>query len=593
MPVKQIATEFGHSLPPEAPHNITFHIPGWDTAKALRRGDPDLLSRLASIYPRFGPWCEVRQLATLLHPLLSLPPTHSLLLYTHPSIFAATARYATSPHRAPEHRIPPAALLFRVLDIPLTLPLPSEPAGDDAAHHGGAPVRLYAVAYPTDRAPGAVGVWSNLGVGISSRLAAALVPAVERGDVRVVEWEGDGEAVRGLEVGVGEEEGEGKGKGTVPGTGHLPLGEAHGALRRRIAGLVGTRGGQVREGDVFLYPTGMAAVYRLHQALVEVRRGGTVVVLGSVFHNSWHLFKEGVGGMKHFGRCDAESGVMEALVEWLAGERAAGRKVGYVFAEFPSNPILVSVDLRRLREVADKHDVPVVIDETIGSFCNIDVSAVADVIITSITKSFSGYANVMGGSVVLPPSSRHYNAIKSTLAAQFRNEYFHADAARLLANSADYLARSAILNRNALALATFLHKHSQLPTSPITAVLYPPFTNTHSNYLAMMRRGYGCLLAIEFRTLALARAFYNSLSVYQGPHLGAHHTLAFPFNDAIWGADAEAAAYLATYGARAEQVRVSVGLEDEAELLETFEAALAVAGRAMGEDGNEKEGREG
>ena len=61
MPVKQINTELGHSLPPEAPHNITFHIPGWDTAKALRAGDPALLSRLASIYPRFGPWCEVRE----------------------------------------------------------------------------------------------------------------------------------------------------------------------------------------------------------------------------------------------------------------------------------------------------------------------------------------------------------------------------------------------------------------------------------------------------------------------------------------------------------------------------------------------------
>jgi cystathionine beta-lyase/cystathionine gamma-synthase len=43
---------------------------------------------------------------------------------------------------------------------------------------------------------------------------------------------------------------------------------------------------------------------------------------------------------------------------------------------------------------ADKYDVPVVIDDTIGSFCNIDVSPVADVIITSITKSVSGYANV-------------------------------------------------------------------------------------------------------------------------------------------------------------------------------------------------------
>ncbi len=35
-----------------------------------------------------------------------------------------------------------------------------------------------------------------------------------------------------------------------------------------------------------------------------------------------------------------------------------------------------------------------VIDDTIGSFCNIDVSPVADVIMTSITKSLSGYANV-------------------------------------------------------------------------------------------------------------------------------------------------------------------------------------------------------
>jgi cystathionine beta-lyase/cystathionine gamma-synthase len=35
-----------------------------------------------------------------------------------------------------------------------------------------------------------------------------------------------------------------------------------------------------------------------------------------------------------------------------------------------------------------------VIDDTIGSFCNVDVSPVADVIMTSMTKSLSGYANV-------------------------------------------------------------------------------------------------------------------------------------------------------------------------------------------------------
>ncbi|KAH6854205.1 pyridoxal phosphate-dependent transferase [Chaetomium sp. MPI-CAGE-AT-0009] len=594
MPVKQINTELGHSVPPEAPHNITFHIPGWDTAKALRRGEPELLSKLTSIYPRFGPWAEVRELSTALHPLLSLPPTHALILFTHPDTIPATAHYAASPHRTnPAHRIPPAQLLFRALDVPLTLPLPSEPAGD-ATHHDVS-VRLYAVAYPTANAPGAVGVWQNYGVGISSRLAAALLPAVRAGRARVLGWKGDGEGWEGVPVV------EGAAKGG------LPLGEGHAGLRRRIAGLVGG-GGVVGEGDVWLYPTGMAAVYRLHLALVEARGPGRVVVLGSVFHNTYHLLGESEGGMKHFGQCDADSGVMEALEEWLEGEKVAGRKVGYIFAEFPSNPILVSVDLRRLREVADKYDVPVVIDDTIGSFCNIDVSPVADVIITSITKSLSGYANVMGGSITLPPSSPHHATLKATLTTHFRNEYFHADAAKLLSNSRDYTARSAILNRNALTLATFLHTHASTnpATSAVTAVLYPPFTNTHANYTAMMRPptttgqegegegeggftpGYGCLMGIEFTSLRVARAFYDSLSVYHGPHLGAHQTLAFPFNDAIWGTDPEAAAYLRTYGAKAEQVRVSVGLEDEEELVDTFRAALGVAERVRREEEEEE-----
>jgi cystathionine beta-lyase/cystathionine gamma-synthase len=82
----------------------------------------------------------------------------------------------------------------------------------------------------------------------------------------------------------------------------------------------------------------------------------------------------------------------------------------------------------------------------------------------------------------------------------------------------------------------------------------------------------------------VARAFYDALSVYHGPHLGAHHTLAFPFNDAIWGAEPEAAAYLRTFGANPEQVRVSVGLEDEEELVDTFRAALEVAERVRREE---------
>ncbi|KAK4140319.1 uncharacterized protein C8A04DRAFT_32197, partial [Dichotomopilus funicola] len=347
MPIKQITTELGHSVPPEAPHNITFHIPGWETARNLRRGDPELLGKLVSIYPRFGPWGEVRKLTAALHPLLDLPDTHGLILFTHPDTFPSTTLYSTSPHRPPDHLIPPRDLLFRILDIPLTLPLATEPAGDTAFHD--TLVRLYAVAYPTARGPGAVGVWQTYGTGVSSRLATGLMPGVEQGRVRVHGWRGTGEDF--LEGGGGFPDGLGGGEEG----GGLPVGEGHVALRRRIAELnVGedtTKENKVTEGDVWLYPTGMAAIYRLHRALIAVRGPGKVVVLGSVFHNSWHLFLESEGGMKHFGRCDRDSGVIEALGEWLEGERLAGRGVAYVFVEFPSNPILVSVDLKRLREV--------------------------------------------------------------------------------------------------------------------------------------------------------------------------------------------------------------------------------------------------
>lgn len=221
-----------------------------------------------------------------------------------------------------------------------------------------------------------------------------------------------------------------------------------------------------------------------------------------------------------------------------------------------------------------------------GSFCNIDVLPVADIVMTSTTKSFSGYADVMGGSLVLNPVSPHYAPIKAIFGTHFRNEYFAGDAEKLLSNSADFLARSAILNRNARTLADFFQARSggagADPSSAITRVLYPTLSDTLANYEAAMRRptpefpapGYGCLLSVEFETKDCARAFFDGLAVHHGPHLGAHVTLAVPFNEMLWGRDPQGAAYHAAYGVRAEQVRISVGLESEEELLGVVEEAL-------------------
>ena len=47
------------------------------------------------------------------------------------------------------------------------------------------------------------------------------------------------------------------------------------------------------------------------------------------------------------------------------------------------------------------------VDDTVSSFANVDVMAHADILVTSLTKAFSGYSDVLGGSVVLNPLSPH------------------------------------------------------------------------------------------------------------------------------------------------------------------------------------------
>ncbi|KAK3939681.1 putative cystathionine gamma-synthase protein [Diplogelasinospora grovesii] len=551
MPVKVITTELGHSIPPEGPHTITTHAPGWDTAIRFRSGDPALFAQMKSMYPRFVPFCETRQLSAAIGSKLGFPEGYACLPFLSPDIFRLATQFATNHHRDkdPKTKLTPQELLFRVADV--------------------AAVRLYVVAYPVHKTPGIIGLWQNLGTGISTRLSEHLLTQIDSLTAHL--FSANGGTLEGL---------------AVPEPTYLPEGPEHGGLKERVVGLLKREAIKevgVGKGDVYLYGAGMAAIYGAHQAMAKVRKG-PVVALGSIFPSTYHLFGESPSGFKHFGDVRKDSGVLEKLEGYIQGEKAEGREVGYVFVEFPSNPILVSVDLKGLRGLADKYGFPVVVDDTVGSFCNVDLLPAADVVVTSLTKSFSGYANVMAGSVTLNPSSPHYPLLTSTLATIYHNEVFTSDAATLLSNSNDYLARSTILNRNALALTKFIESYITRPESPVIAVLYPMTSDTLDNYRSFMRAptaeftlGYGCLFSIDFEDKECAKAFYDNLAVYCGPHLGANLTLALPFNELVFGRDPDDAKHHAAYGNRAEQIRVSVGLEEEEELIETFKVALGFA----------------
>jgi cystathionine gamma-synthase len=81
-----------------------------------------------------------------------------------------------------------------------------------------------------------------------------------------------------------------------------------------------------------------------------------------------------------------------------------------LFTELPSNPLLRSVNLPRLRALAHKHDFLIVVDETIGNYVNVDVLPYADIVVSSLTKVFSGASNVMGGRYI----HSHFDVRKRT-----------------------------------------------------------------------------------------------------------------------------------------------------------------------------------
>jgi cystathionine gamma-synthase len=420
-------------------------------------------------------------------------------------------------------------------------------------------VRLFAVFFPAPKTPVMMPFWSHPGVGISSRLAEESLKHLDL----LHEVSGDTPAPEVVES------------------------PAHAIIRERIAGLLERatvdppRKEKVKPEDVYLFQTGMASIYLPHRYLLS-KFNGTTVLFGFAFHSTIHVFEDYGPGFKLLGLGTSEE--LDQLESHLQAELKEGRKVQAVWCEFPSNPILVTPDLGRLRTLADKYGFVLIVDDTIGSFCNVDVMGAADIVVTSLTKSFSGYADVMAASAVLNPSSSRYPELKDIFKQFYHNDMYNADAEVLEKNSRNYMERSVTLNNNSARIAEYLQSQVSNPSSSVAKVYYPSVSSSKPNYEARMRKktadftpGYGCLLSIEFDSVESIIAFYDNLNVHHGPHLGAHLTLAMPYVKGLYGKELD---WASKYALSETQIRIAPGLEDIELLLEDFKIAVKAADQA-------------
>lgn len=353
------------------------------------------------------------------------------------------------------------------------------------------------------------------------------------------------------------------------------------AIRRRIAGTMASdvdvtsnplpraepssRAVHLTEHDIYLYPMGMNAIFNTHRLLLSARGSMKSINFGFPYVDTLKILQKFGPGCLFYGH--ASEGDLDDLEARLkSGERFLG-----LFCEFPGNPVLTCPNLQRIRTLADEYDFAVVVDETIGTFANVNVLQYADVVVSSLTKIFSGDANVMGGAAVLNPVSKYYAPLKAAAQNDYEDTYWPEDVIFLERNSRDFMSRIDRINDNAEAISEIL-----INSPLVKTVHYPKHNESKANYDAVKlpSGGYGGLLSVVFHRKEHAVVFYDSIETAKGPSLGTNFTLTSPYVVLAHYAELDWAASL---GVDPDLIRISVGLEDTDRLVEIFRSALRAA----------------
>jgi cystathionine gamma-synthase len=327
-------------------------------------------------------------------------------------------------------------------------------------------------------------------------------------------------------------------------------------IRSRLAALAG-----VAAEDVFLFPSGMAAMAMAHRLVTALRPGLATVQLDFPYVDVLRVQQAFGSSVEFFPVADA------AALE-KTGQLAGAGSIAAVFAEVPGNPLLTCVPLDDLSEKLRQSGVPLVLDDTVATVVNLDALALADLVTSSLTKAFSGAGDVIAGALTVNPRSPWFAFFKTGLEAEQAGHdlLWAEDAVVLEKNSRDFPERVQRMNANAAALTEFLAAHPA-----VDQVWYPDSTERFGR-MARTGGGRGCLFSFTLPHEAAAAAFYDALHLSKGPSLGTNFSLCCPYTLLAHYTELE---WAAACGVPRHLLRVSAGLEDAPDLIERFRKALA------------------
>ena len=249
--------------------------------------------------------------------------------------------------------------------------------------------------------------------------------------------------------------------------------------------------------------------------------------------------------------------------------RELERGAAMLFLETPTNPMLRIADLRTLSDAARAHGALVVVDNTFMSpYFQRPLELGADIVVHSSTKYLNGHSDGVGGILVArdPGHLEHFKYLQNAAGAILSP----FDSWLLLRSSKTLALRMERHDENAREVARMLAEHRE-----VSAVHYPGLPNHPGHALAgRQMSGFGGMLSFDVRTMDRARRVMEGLRVFHiaeslggveslanHPATMTHASIPEPMRRAMGIGDG--------------LVRLSVGVEDIADLLADLEGALA------------------
>ena len=327
------------------------------------------------------------------------------------------------------------------------------------------------------------------------------------------------------------------------------------ALEETIARLEGGKAG-------FAFATGMAA----EATVIHLLKAGDHVISGDdVYGGTYRLFQN---VMKNFGveftflRMDNRRRIEEAIKP----------NTKMLWLETPSNPLLNIIDLEMVVDIARKHKLMTVIDNTFATpYLLRPIEYGIDLVVYSTTKYLNGHCDVVGGAVVtttdeLTERVQFLSNAMGTCQSPF-------DSWLVLRGIETLAVRMRQHEENAAAVADYLKEH------PVVQKVFYPGLESHPGHQIAKKqmKGFGGMVSFELkggtravkpflrktRVFALAESLGGVASLAEQPATMSHASMPKEFRDKI--------------GIKDELIRLSVGLENIDDLISDLNQALTLS----------------